>query len=99
MRLKHHVESRELPSRVYGNLEWRLGCLKTKDGKGTQIAPIQCNAEEGSSALALDFGLSLLTLEIKFFPHRKQIESHLQRPICYHFSEIITLYFDNNGTH
>jgi hypothetical protein len=47
-RLKHHLIFRELPALVYGKLEWRLGGCKNKDGKGTQIGPFECTAEEGS---------------------------------------------------
>jgi len=45
-RFKHHALFRELPAIVSGKLEWRLGGFNNKDGKGTQIAPFECAAEE-----------------------------------------------------
>jgi hypothetical protein len=45
-RFKHHVVLRELPALDFGQLEWRLGGFRNKDGKGTQIVPFECTAEE-----------------------------------------------------
>jgi len=47
----------------------------------------------------LQFSLSLVQLEIRFLPQRKQIASTFQRPSCCYFSDIITVDFDNNVTH
>ena len=42
------LNSMQLSEVVFLKLEWRFGGFKNKDGKGTQIAPFECTAEEGS---------------------------------------------------
>ena len=79
--------------------EWGFGGFNNKDGKGIQIAPFECTGEDGIWTLATNFDLSLVLLEIKFLPHKKNKLPSIAKSVCYHFKEIITVYFDKNGTH